>query len=165
MESFYAHILTVVWHLVCNANYPTDATIRYGGFLVDPDDPYSLFQSDSDFLAIFRSTDIGVCKTLKIKGMHEFECVGRNDNTWIITMEYSHLICLNYTFGLVNELAEHCTGSKLGPNRSSALYYANIELVLKHIVSVLNCGLAPSSNILVLIVSFIFLILVVSHWH
>ncbi|XP_034650134.1 uncharacterized protein LOC117889778 [Drosophila subobscura] len=158
-------ILSGKWNLICSDRYPMDVLIRYGGKLVAPGDHYAVFQSENehdDFLAVFRSRAIVLCKSLRIKSMQKFECIDGDGATRLIEIGHSHLVCVEYAFRLVDELVEHCTNAKVDPNKFSALYYANIEIVLNKFKT--SCGLALSSNILVVIASALVLIFVILHW-
>ncbi|XP_034141987.1 uncharacterized protein LOC117592385 [Drosophila guanche] len=154
-----------MWNLICSGSYPTDVLIRYGGKLVAPGDPYAVFQSENahdDFLAVFGSKSIMFCKSLRIKSIQKFECIDGRGATRIIEIGHSHLVCVEYAFRLVDELVAHCTDEKADPNKFSALYYTNIETVLNKLKT--SCGLALSSNVLVVIASALVLIFVILHW-
>ncbi|XP_016927995.1 uncharacterized protein [Drosophila suzukii] len=113
---------------VCSAKVPESLTKKYRNRLINPKDPYSIYQLDSrntSYLLVFHFEDMPDCQTIQLTDVHNLNCQTNSGESKNLYFGYSHRMCYNYTMDLTSALKEHCGARGYEENMQSGYYYTN----------------------------------------
>lgn len=100
------------WINLCSGKYPDYLISRWRGKLTERNTAYTVFKMKDakDLLVVFDKESINKCDNIYWNGIHEYTCTMGKTETNGKTYN-SLLACLPFTYGLANDLIEHCKGS------------------------------------------------------
>ncbi|XP_034109656.1 uncharacterized protein LOC117571561 [Drosophila albomicans] len=143
------------WNMICSGEYPEDMADKYGGYLLNDGEPYSVFSMEkkqTHYLIFFRSETIANCKTLEFVNSTFFRCFGGVGKPKPLSYPRSKLSCVNYSFRMTDELVSYCTTRYLPSNEFSAILYAEYEEKVTDNAREHNCSSFLNMNVWLLLV-------------